>query len=58
MTIAIAMSVKYYTVLRKLNGHLKGTQFFTFNSRLSDCSNSTGTKSHIFGSKGDNDSVP
>ena len=57
MIIAIVMSVSYHTALKKfylLIVLLKGTKFFTFNLkelRLSDCFNSTGTKS-------DNDSVP
>ena len=48
-------------VLHNLHEHSNFTQFFIFNlkkSRLFDCFNSTGTKSHIFGHKNDNDSVP
>ena len=48
-------------VLQILHGHPKGTQFFIFNLneyRVSDCFNLTGTKSHFFGPKNDNDSVP
>ena len=44
-----------------LHGHSKGTQFLILNlkeKRVSDSFNSTGTKSHIFGPKNDNDSVP
>ena len=47
-------------VLHNLHGHSKGAQFFIFNlkeSGLSDCFNTTGTKSHILGPKNDNDSV-
>ena len=48
-------------VLHNLHEHSNFTQFFIFNlkkSRLFDCFNSTGTKSHIFSHKNDNDSVP
>ena len=48
-------------VLHDLHEHSNFTQFFIFNlkkSRLFDCFNSTGTKSHIFSHKNDNDSVP
>ena len=66
MIIAIAMKISDRTALKKSYllyvrfTYSKGTRFHIFNLkeyRVSDCFNSAGTKSHIFGPKNDNDSV-